>query len=130
MRLYDAAWQLLAFVCIQSLWFKALASAQMDGQTTIIQDYLGSVIPVHIWLQAYLGFAASKQAMAVVHSFTQAQAARQQQWAMSRLQHAAVLTAVRCAAAPIYGQDLRKVIRDQAIADDTHIASVLIDSLN
>ena len=47
--------------------------------------------------------------MAVVQGFVQAQAARQQQWALSRLQHAAVLTARRCAAAPLYGQDVRQV---------------------
>ena len=60
-------------------------------------------------MQRFLGFAASKQAMAVVHSFAQAQAAQQQQWALSRLQQAAAFTAVRCAAAPLYGQDLREV---------------------
>ncbi len=60
-------------------------------------------------LQDSLGFPPSRQAMAVVQSFVQAQAARQQQWALSRLQHAAVLTARRCAAAPLYGQDMREV---------------------
>jgi len=47
--------------------------------------------------------------MAVVQGFVQAQAAQQQQWALSRLRHAAVLTARRCAAAPLYGQDVRAV---------------------
>ncbi|KAA6418788.1 MAG: helicase SWR1 [Trebouxia sp. A1-2] len=49
-----------------------------------------------------LGFPPSRQAVAVVQGFVQAQAARQQQWALSRLRHAAVLTARRCAAAPLY----------------------------
>ena len=60
-------------------------------------------------LQDSLGFSPSRQAMAVVQGFVQAQAARQQQWALSRLRYAAVLTARRCAAAPLYGQDVRKV---------------------
>ncbi len=47
--------------------------------------------------------------MAVVQGFVQAQAARQQQWSLSRLRYAAVLTARRCAAAPLYGQDVREV---------------------
>ena len=61
------------------------------------------------FLQDFLGFAPSKQAMAVVQRSTQAHAVQQQQAAASRLQHAAALTAQRCAAAPIYGQDLRQV---------------------
>ena len=60
-------------------------------------------------LQDFLGFAPSRQAVAVVQGFVHAQAAQRQQWALSRLQHAAALTARRCAAAPLYGRDLRKV---------------------
>ena len=60
-------------------------------------------------LQDFLGFIPSRRALAVVEEFVQAQAARQQQWALTRLQLAAVLTARRCAASPLYGQDLRKV---------------------
>ena len=62
-------------------------------------------------LQGSLGFPPSRQAMAVVQGFVQAQAAQQQQWAQSRLRHAAMLTARRCAAAPLYGQDVREVCR-------------------
>ena len=47
--------------------------------------------------------------MAVVQKLTQAHAVQQQQAAASRLQYAAALTAQRCAAAPLYGQDLRQV---------------------
>lgn len=60
-------------------------------------------------LQDFLGFAPSKQAMAVVQRVTQAHAVQQQQAAASRLKHAAALTAQRCAAAPLYGRDLRQV---------------------
>ena len=60
-------------------------------------------------LQDFLGFAPSRHAMAVVQEFGQAQAVQQQQWALSRLRQAAALTARRCAAVPLYGQDLRKV---------------------
>ena len=61
------------------------------------------------FLQDFLGFAPSRQALAVVQDFAQAQAAQQQQCALSRLQLAAALTARRCAAVPLYGQDLCKV---------------------
>ena len=61
------------------------------------------------FLQDFLGFAPSRQALAVVQESVQAQAAQQRQWALSRLQLAAALTARRCAAAPLYGQDLCKV---------------------
>lgn len=60
-------------------------------------------------LQDFLGFTPSKQAMAVVQRVTQAHAMHQRQAAASRLKHAAALTAQRCAAAPLYGQDLRQV---------------------
>ena len=60
-------------------------------------------------LQDFLGFAPSRQALAVVQDFAKARAAQQQQWALSRLQLAAALTARRCAAVPLYGQDLCKV---------------------
>ena len=60
-------------------------------------------------LQDFLGFAPSKQAMAVVQRVTQAHAVQQQQAAASRLKHAAALTAQRCAAPPLYGRDLRQV---------------------
>ena len=62
-----------------------------------------------LWEQEYLGFTPSRQALAIVQTFAEAQATKQQQWARSRLQHAADLTARRCAAAPLYGQDLRQV---------------------
>ena len=65
-------------------------------------------------MQEFLGFAPSRQAMAVVEAFVQAQAAQQQQCKLSRLQHAAVVTARRCAAAPLYGQDLRQVHAGQS----------------
>ena len=60
-------------------------------------------------LQDFLGFAPSKQALAIVQRSLQAQATQQQQVAASRLRLAAALTAQRCTAAPVYGQDLRQV---------------------
>ncbi|KAL0043449.1 hypothetical protein WJX79_004963 [Trebouxia sp. C0005] len=68
-----------------------------------------------------LGFPPSRQAVAVVQGFVQAQAARQQQWALSRLRHAAVLTARRCAAAPLYGQDMREAVTVEDPVSQVHL---------
>ncbi|KAL0041297.1 hypothetical protein WJX77_011458 [Trebouxia sp. C0004] len=68
-----------------------------------------------------LGFPPSRQAMAVVQGFVQAQAAQQQQWALSRLRHAAVLTARRCAAAPLYGQDVREAVTVEEPVAEVHL---------
>lgn len=60
-------------------------------------------------LQDFLGFNPSRGALAAVHDSMHTQAEHQQQWALSRLQHAAMLTQRRCSTLPVYGRDLRKV---------------------
>lgn len=69
----------------------------------------GSDRCIRVLLQDFLGFAPSKQAVAIVQTSVQAHAVQLQRAAASRLQHAAALTAQRCAAAPLYGWGLRQV---------------------
>ena len=60
-------------------------------------------------LQDFLGFVPSREAAAAVQDSLHKQAEQQQQWALSQLQNAAMLTQRRCCRMPLYGQDLRKV---------------------
>ncbi|KAL3134959.1 Pharynx and intestine in excess protein 1 [Trebouxia sp. C0010 RCD-2024] len=82
-------------------------SELIAGQLGSVEDYMEEVDQS---LQDFLGFAPSKQAMAVVQTSVQAHAEQLQRATASRLQHAAALTAQRCAAAPLYGRGLRQAV--------------------
>ncbi|KAL0045751.1 hypothetical protein WJX82_003498 [Trebouxia sp. C0006] len=96
----------------------AAPSELIEGQLADPTEYIPETDET---LLDSLGFPPSRQAMAVVQVFVQAQAAQQQQWALSRLQHAAVLTARRCAAAPLYGQDMRKAVTVEHPVAQVHL---------